>query len=488
VIFNSVTYLVFLAIVVTAYWVLPRRPRLWLLFLSGLVFYGFWRPEFVVLMIGSATVDYVAGRLIYASSSQVRRRALLALSVGTNLALLFYFKYLAFFAATANDLASVLGIDYTIPPLSIILPLGISFYTFQTISYTVDVYRGFIKPERDFIVYGSFVVYFPQLVAGPILRAAELIGQLSTRPKFDPGDVTYGLRRIAYGLFLKVVLADNVGPLVDAGFAEPTAALRALDVWTLAFLFGFQIYFDFSAYSHIALGSARMMGIRLPENFNFPYMASSPREFWQRWHISLSSWIRDYVYLPLMGAQVYDRSTGGIPTTPSGAKVSGAARTQALFGTWAIMGLWHGANWTFVVWGLYHATLIYVGRRLADVARRWPRWLIQLTGWGLTLVFVMLSWVPFRAQSLEQTFSMWAKVFTPTAYAGLGLRENYYLVAFLLTAGVATAYAFHGPLSEWLRRRSRPSIAITDTAAMGVVVALVFIFLRPVRQFIYFQF
>ena len=271
--------------------------------------------------------------------------------------LLFYFKYLAFFAQGANEIAELAGLDFSLPPLSIILPLGISFYTFQTISYTIDVYRGFIKPERNFILYSSFVVYFPQLVAGPILRAAELVDQLSRRPPFDPEDLVIGLRRIAYGLFLKVALADNIGPLVDAGFAEPAATLRALDVWTLSFLFGFQIYFDFSAYSHIALGSARLMGIHFPENFNFPYLASSPRDFWQRWHISLSSWIRDYLYLPLMGAQVHDRSTGGLPTVESGR--SGFTRTRALFLTWGIMGLWHGANWTFVIWGLYHATLVY---------------------------------------------------------------------------------------------------------------------------------
>lgn len=294
-IFNSVTYLLFLALVVLFYWQLPRGPRLWLLFLGSLTFYGFWRVEFLPVMLASTVIDYVAARAIAASGSPGRRRAWLALSLFVNLGLLFYFKYLIFFAENAVGLLRALGLDVEDPTFSIILPLGISFYTFQTISYTVDVYRGFIEPEEDFVLYACFVTFFPQLVAGPVLRAREVVPQLTTRPRFEVSDLAEGLRRVLSGLFLKVVLADNLAPLVDAGFGQSVATLSAIDVWTLAFLFGFQIYFDFSGYSHIALGCARMMGIRFPENFDFPYLATSPREFWRCWHISLSSWIRDYL-------------------------------------------------------------------------------------------------------------------------------------------------------------------------------------------------
>lgn len=210
-----------------------------------------------------------------------------------------------------------------------------------------------------------------------------------------------GLRRVLFGLFLKVVLADNLAPRVDAGFSQPLHTLGALDVWTLAFLFGFQIYFDFSGYSHIALGCARMMGIRFPENFDFPYLAASPREFWRRWHISLSSWIRDYLYLPLAGEPVQDRSVGGLATAaaPARTRRSETRRDLALFESWLIMGLWHGANWTFVLWGLYHALLVFAYRKLAP---RW-RWLERVAREGnpagilLTLPLVMLGWIPFRA-------------------------------------------------------------------------------------------
>jgi len=283
-----------------------------MIFLASLTFYGFWRVEFLPVMLASTIVDYGAARAIHATDDERRRRIYLGLSLCVNLGLLFYFKYLIFFASNGTGLLRSIGFDVADPEWNIILPLGISFYTFQTISYTVDVYRRIIAPQRDFVLYACFVTFFPQLVAGPILRAREVIDQLSVRPRFSLTDFTVGIRRILSGLFLKVVLADNIASLVDAGFRQPIDGLGALDVWTLAFLFGFQIYFDFSAYSHIALGSARLMGIPFPENFNFPYLATSPREFWKRWHISLSSWIRDYLYLPLMGEAVRDDSRGGL--------------------------------------------------------------------------------------------------------------------------------------------------------------------------------
>jgi D-alanyl-lipoteichoic acid acyltransferase DltB (MBOAT superfamily) len=490
VIFNSVTYCVFLVAVVGLYWVLPRTPRLWLLMLASLTFYGFWRVEFLPVMLASAVTDYFAARGIHRSEKPLTRKLLVLLSLCVNLGLLGYFKYLLFFADNVSGLMRLVGVDWQPPALNIILPLGISFYTFQTISYTIDVYRGFITPERNFVLYCCYVTFFPQLVAGPILRAREVVHQLDRRPCFCSEDVALGLRRALYGLFLKVVLADNIGPVVDQGFAQDVSALSALDVWTLAFLFGFQIYFDFSAYSHIALGSARLMGIKFPENFNFPYMASSPRDFWRRWHISLSSWIRDYLYLPLAGAKVHDRSTGGLGQAPEskGAQtISAATMTRALFLTWAIMGLWHGAAWTFVFWGLYHASFVYLYRLSLPALRGLPPVVARAGGWVVTLPFAMLSWIAFRAVDLDQMFSMYGRVLTPSAYTWLGLRENSYLLAALmLLAMVATYYTTH-----WLapRLRSRPLVfTFAETASLAVIISLVFVFLRPISQFIYFQF
>jgi alginate O-acetyltransferase complex protein AlgI len=486
VIFNSVTYLIFLALSVSLFWCLPKQPRLWLIFLSSATFYGFWRPEFLLVMFASAITDYLVALQIEKTESPWRRKAWLLLSLAVNLGMLCYFKYLYFIVDNAVTVLQVFGVEVRAPVLNIILPLGISFYTFETISYVVDVYRRFIPAERSLLMYGCFVTFYPKLVAGPILRAAEMLPQFSVRPVFRLETFVSGMQRILYGLFLKVVLADNIAPVVDEGFALSVSSMSALDVLTLAFLFGFQIYFDFSAYSSIAIGSARLMGIHIPENFNFPYLAASPREFWQRWHISLSSWIRDYLYLPLMGVRVRNPLSGGLSVDVN--KDRGTRHPMfALFATWAIMGLWHGANWTFVVWGVYHATLI-AGYRLSEPVRaRFKGPLKTFLGWAVTLPLVMLSWVPFRAQTLTDALNMFAKLFSPREYLWLGLRENSYLVAALSLLLVLVAYAMQSSFLARLKRYPAFDFCAT-TLAMCAVIGLTFVFLRPITQFIYFQF
>jgi len=429
----------------------------------------------------SVVTDYVVALQI-AKASSATRRIWLAVSLLINFGLLFYFKYLYFFAENAVGLLSLMRIDVELRFIEIILPLGISFYTFQTISYTVDVYRGFIKPEKDFVLYGCYVTFFPQLVAGPILRAVEVIPQFSCPSRFKWQHIENGLKRILYGLFLKVVLADNIAPLVDQGYSVPVHLLSALDVWTLAFLFGLQIYFDFCAYSHIALGSARLVGIQFPENFNFPYLAVSPQDFWRRWHISLSSWIRDYVYLPLTGAKVQDRSVGGLATA-----IVGNRKTAALFATWAIMGLWHGANWTFVVWGLYHATWIALYRLVSPLFSSLSRGIRNIGGWLITLPLAMLGWIAFRSETIENTFQMLRKVFIPSEYLWLGMRENTYIVTALLTIGVIGTYFFQKQLIPVLKQ-TPILFATSQSLFFAGVIVLVFVFLRPINQFIYFQF
>ena len=487
-IFNSVTYLVFLALVVCLFWALPKHARLWTIFLSSLTFYGFWRPEFLVVMLVSAGTDFIVARKIEASEDARTRWHLLLLSLSVNLGLLFYFKYLFFFLDNAVSTLHLLGFDdFQGPVLNIVLPLGISFYTFQTISYTVDVYRKVIPAEKNFILYGCFVTFFPQLVAGPILRGSELLNQIAAKPVFHLDTFVSGLRRIIFGLFLKVVLADNISPLVDSGFDQPVTNLSAIDVFTLAFLFGFQIYFDFSAYSHIAIGSSRLMGISFQENFNFPYLANSPREFWRRWHISLSSWIRDYLYLPLLGVKVRDRSVGGLTEITVSGNKNLRHPLIALLLTWVIMGFWHGANWTFLIWGLLHASYISVYRLIGAPLSALPKYINLIGGWLITLPLVMLAWIPFRAESLETTFKMYQKLVLPHEWLYLGMRENIYIFAAILLISILGSYIVHAYVIQWLRVRVALSF-ICDFFLMTITIALVFVFLRPISQFIYFQF
>lgn len=484
-IFNSLTYLLFLFIGVTLYWSLPKRPQLYLVFLFSLIFYGFWRLEFIPVMLFSVVLDYlVCQKIANLTNEDIRKKWLLVSLIG-NLGLLFYFKYLIFFSNSAIGFINMLGGQLDPIAYKIILPLGISFYTFQTISYTIDVYRRKAIPEKDFILYASYVTFFPQLVAGPILRAGEVIHQLAAKSKFRWVYISDGLRRVTFGLFLKVFLADNIGTFVDAGFEMSLTETSAIDVWTLAFLFGFQIYFDFSAYSHIALGSAKMLGIHFPENFNFPYLASSPRDFWKKWHISLSSWIRDYLYLPLAGVSLSESSSkGGIDVVGPTKK----RKEKALFASWAIMGLWHGANWTFVVWGLYHAICIYIFRLIN--AKRKVYTMSSLSWIGgviITLPIMMLGWIPFRADNVGDSLAMWRKVLEPAAYTFLGMRENAYLVAAIILVGICISKACYFLVNKYVSKDS-VSFKILETLLYIILLPLILIYLRPIAQFIYFQF
>lgn len=483
-IFNSLTFLLFLSLVASAFWSLKANNiRLLVILLSSIIFYGFWRVEFVGLLLFSACLDYFIARAIVGKSS-IQKKLLLATSLIVNLGLLIVFKYLYFIHENFVILLNVFGITLIPFDVTLILPLGISFYTFQTISYSIDVYRGHLKPEESILAYGCYVLFFPQLIAGPVLRAGEVLPQLNATKTLTSSDFSLGVKRIMYGLFLKIVLADNLAPFVDEGFAIPSELLSAWDVWTLAFLFGFQIYFDFSAYSHIALGAARLFGIKFPENFNFPYVATSPKDFWKRWHISLSSWIRDYLYLPLSGANVNPKSEGGLGSevNPS----TNTKRSSPLFITWSVMGLWHGANWTFLIWGIYHAFIIYIYRMLPDFSKS------PIQGGifrFLTLPIMMLSWIPFRSESLTQTFQLWCHVLNPWSYlAGLSLRENSYLVALTLLCGFYLIYSLRHFLFRGSVINQRWAHKIADVALYTCLVLMIAVFLRPISQFIYFQF
>ena len=486
-IFNSLTFFVFLAIVIPLYWLLPRQPRLLLILGAGIIFYGFWRFDFLLLLFASITFDYFSGLIIAGATSQAKRKLFLTLSVAMNLSVLGFFKYFYFLADSFAGIGHLLGVQIDRPTWNIILPIGVSFYTFHAMSYIIDVYRGHIKPVRSYILFCDYVIFFPQLVAGPILRAGEMLWQLDKRPDFDWDVIAEGLSRIAAGLFLKVVIADNIAMYVNEAYATDPSKLFAADTLTLGFLFGFQIYFDFSGYSHIAIGVALLMGIRFPENFHFPYLSDSPRTFWRRWHISLSSWIRDYVYLPLAGVKVADRmSTGGIGIDGTG-QIGRNSAMFALFATWAIMGLWHGAAWTFVLWGLWHAALVQGHRWLSPLFASVRGPVLTVIGWAITLALVMIGWIPFRAPSLEYTFAIWSNLLDVRHLFSIGLRESTYIVAaFALIVTVAAPLA--GRLAVATRTRFPVASTPATLAVWSLMLMLVTVYLRPISQFIYFQF
>ena len=498
-IFNSFTYLIFLALIVILYWQLPKKPRTWMLFLASLTFYGFWRWKFIILILTSTIIDYLAAIAIEKEENKNLRRYLLFTSLIINLGLLAYFKYTYFFIDNINWFFNAFESQSFSLSWNIILPIGISFYTFQTISYTIDVYRRKIPAELNFPIYATYVTFFPQLVAGPILRANEVIWQLKNRSKFSINNISKGLWLLLNGLFLKTVLADRIAPFVDNGFNSNINTLSALDIWVLAFLFGFQIYFDFAGYSMIAIGSARLMGISFPDNFNFPYMASSPRDFWKRWHISLSSWVRDYLYLPLCGVLPKHNSEGGIE--PLEMNISRPRKTWALFISWAIMGLWHGANWTFVIWGIWHSFLIFSQRKIQQIIKINNKQITSSIGWLITIPLIMIGWIPFRVNSLIDLFQMIKILFNLKNYILIDQLSNpyiwailpinidpyCYLITFILIISLPIIFFLRVYILPLIKFNSR--ILFAATFAYGfILISLVFIYLQPVQQFIYFAF
>lgn len=486
--FNSVTFLaLFLPIVCILYWQLKGKARLWLLLSASVIFYGFWRIEFVPLMLGSAIMDYYLAIAIDKRDDPVKRKRLLWISVVVNLAILGFFKYFLFFRDSIFSVAQLIGFEPSFTTINIILPLGISFYIFQTLSYTIDVYRRDIPPERSLLRYMTFVTFYPHLVAGPIMRPDILIPQLKDPAPFQSSNVRRGIERILAGLFLKVVLADTIAGFVDDGFAQNLSQLSAFDSWTLAFLFGFQIYFDFAGYSSIAIGSAMIMSIYVPENFNFPYAATSPREFWKRWHISLSTWIRDYLYIPMMGRYRAPGHGAWDTLTEKAETVTEAKRTRALFFTWATMGLWHGANWTFVVWGVFHALAIFGQRVLSPFVKLPGNAIGWVLGVGITLPLMMAAWIPFRAQNVGDALQLWSKMANPFAYRGFSLAPNAYILAAALTLAFFATWFVREKLVPRLNANGT-GLMVAKSVYLTVAIAIVFVMLEVRAQFIYFQF
>ena len=351
--FNSFEFVLFFPLVVGAFYACPHRWRWALLLAASYLFYGWWRADYLALIAASTLVDYWSGRRMGARATRRERRPYLLLSLGSNLGLLSGFKYLGFFGETANTFLALASRDPVAWP-DVLLPVGISFYTFQTLSYAIDVYRGEVEPERHLGVFALYVSFFPQLVAGPIERSRRLLPQFHREQTPDPARIGSGLRLMLWGFFVKCVVADRLGPYVDAVYSAPEL-YSGLAVWTSSWAFAWQIYGDFAGYSLIAIGAARVLGFRLMDNFRRPFLARSLDDLWRRWHISLMSWFRDYVYRPLGGGR--------------------RGRAWGLFNllvVFAVSGLWHGAAWTFVLFGVVEGLLVIVGRLTA--ARRAALW------------------------------------------------------------------------------------------------------------------
>lgn len=391
--FNSLDFLIFFATVTAMYFLVPHRYRWPLLLGASCVFYMAFIPAYILILFTTIAIDYVAGMAIEDTSGR-QRKNWLVLSIISTCLVLFIFKYFNFFNTNFAALAKTLRWNYSIDALKLILPIGLSFHTFQSLSYVVEVYRGRQRAQRNFGVYALYVMFYPQLVAGPIERPQNLLHQFETPHRFEYQRVADGLKLMTWGLFKKVVIADRLAIMVNHVYNEPFA-YQGLPLIIATIFFAFEIYCDFSGYSDMAIGAAQVMGFRLMDNFNRPYFSRSVAEFWKRWHISLSTWFRDYLYIPLGGNRVTRRR-----------------RAFNLFLTFLVSGLWHGANWTFVIWGALHGAYVTIGnvtRGLRDNVRR----AIGLTStsrisrlWqtGLTFGLVTFAWIFFRARDANQAW------------------------------------------------------------------------------------
>jgi len=470
-VFNSLTFLVFFAIVLGVHSMpLPWVAKKSFLLVASYVFYAAWNPPFVVLLWISTLIDWTAAARLHAATTQAARRFWLVISLAANLGILGYFKYGEFLLQNWQQLMAAFGVEWVPPAWDIILPVGISFYTFQTMAYTLDIYLRRAEPQRSFLDFALFVTFFPQLVAGPIVRPTELIPQFAAPRTATRDQLLWGLALIVIGLFEKVVLADGLlaGPSDDVfGAGKP---LPPLDAWAGLLAFSGQIFFDFAGYSTIAIGTALCLGFHLPNNFRYPYGAIGFSDFWRRWHISLSSWLRDYLYVPLGGNRL------------------GPSRTYVnLMVTMLLGGLWHGASWTFVVWGGLHGLYLAAERSLRQRFSTWSPGLAARVALALlTYALINLTWVFFRAEDFPSAWLMLASLVGVHAGAAALLNTIHLVeVGIVISALVTTHYL--------MRERTLESVVARLPAWLVGVALAAMLFLLAVTQgggnaFIYFQF
>ena len=488
--FNSLDFLVFFPLVTLVYFLIPHKIRhLWLLGASY-YFYMCWNPKYALLMLTSTIITYASGLLISRAEQKKNdrmKRIWVAISFISNLSILFLFKYFDFALQNINRVLSVLGIQLIQPSFSLLLPVGISFYTFQALSYTMDVYRHDVVPERNFLKYALFVSFFPQLVAGPIERSSNLIHQISERHYFDARRVSRGLCLMLWGFFQKLVIADRAAIFVNCVYNNPRNPDYYGFIPILAtILFAFQIYCDFSSYSDIARGAAEVMGFSLMKNFNTPYFSQNVAEFWRRWHISLSSWFRDYLYIPLGGNR------------------KGTFRKYInLMIVFAVSGLWHGASWTFVIWGMLNGFYQVVGSLTTPIRKRFfgneEVFSVRLRRMIVTFCLICFSWVFFRANSttealliLKNMIPLNPWIFTDGTLLNFGFGWADWLIltiSLLVLLGVSTAKYNGVEIRSWyFRQELWFKYLILLAAVFSVLVFGIYGSNYDASQFIYFQF
>lgn len=378
--FNSISFAVFLPIVFMIYWGLPHRFRWILLLVASYYFYMSWNPKYVFLILFTTVLSYSAGRFLELADSCKKKKGILAGTIVACLGVLFVFKYFNFVSNSVADFLSLFTISIHPVTLKFLLPVGISFYTFQTLSYVIDVYKGNIKAEHHFGYYATFISFFPQLVAGPIERTENLLPQIKAEHSFDYKQATYGLKLMAWGFFKKLAIADVLSTYVDSAYSSLNTC-TGFDLLVAIFFFTIQIYCDFSGYSDIAIGTTKLLGINLMTNFKSPYFATSIKDFWGRWHISLSTWFKDYVYIPL-----------------GGNRCSQLKRDRNLLITFLTSGLWHGANWTYILWGGLHG-IAQIFENHLNIKRKSK--VKQILSWMFVFLFCNIAWVFFRAETVQ---------------------------------------------------------------------------------------
>jgi D-alanyl-lipoteichoic acid acyltransferase DltB (MBOAT superfamily) len=475
--FNSIVFVAFMSVVFLVYPRLSLRRQNVFLLAASYVFYGYWDWRFNLLLLISTAVSFLAGKRIHASEEPKQRKLLLSVCVIMNLGILASFKYFNFFVESAAALLTTIGFQPHIPVLRVILPVGISFYTFQTMSYVIDVYRGNCRAEENIVNFALFVSFFPQLVAGPIERATNILPQLSKPRKVTTEKVLEGLNLVLLGYFKKVAIADTLGPMVESIFSTPGEASTG-QLWTGVYAFTFQIYGDFSGYTDIARGISRMLGVELMENFNAPYLSRNITEFWRRWHISLSTWLRDYLYIPLGGNR------------------AGKARTyRNLLITMLLAGLWHGAAWNFVLWGLLHGIYLAAHRMFlkgGKVQVLPPSGLIRRTADFFRMVFtfhlVAVSWVLFRSNDLAGSWIYIRRLFSRFAFPEVAFPVVFAASLMIALDVLQTYFKSHTWLTD---RKSNHLFIVKFSFAQIMLVSTVsaaIAHIQTVRPFIYFQF
>jgi alginate O-acetyltransferase complex protein AlgI len=464
--FNSYQFWIFFFAVFVVYRLLSHRYQNWLLLVVSYYFYSCWDWRFLPLILISTLVNFYAARDL-AEGNPRQRKCAIIFAVVVSLGILVYFKYTNFFITSTQDFLTAIGFRVDLNTLEIILPVGISFYTFQTLSYTIDVARGKMKATRSLRDFALYVSYFPQLVAGPIERASHLLPQIVEKRRYLKSDFTIGLSLIMTGLFLKVVIADNVSYIANGVFSAESGAITGTDALVGLYAFAFQIYGDFAGYSFIACGVSRWLGIHLMVNFARPYLAKNPSDFWQRWHISLSTWLRDYIYIPLGG------NRGGRVKT-----------YRNLILTMLIGGLWHGAAWTFVVWGFLHGVILCIYRALGNPFTNSKSRLMSALAGLFFFHLVCLTWLFFRADSLAQAWEFLCLIFTEQQSSAFSV-YGFSMLAFLCLP-LMVAEVWSDQRDE--RRMHHLSWKLRTAAYCYMIFMLIIYSPAILSDFIYFQF